>query len=149
MTPGSAFHVVTFSLLQVLIYVHDSRQVPSGSGTGQPQDQWEDAPPTIGNSTAQGTLWNHHHTNVVNYGTADYPELASVSNNVHIRTICLPIDLLMMHQDLANRYTHPHVRPAYRQGIPEHMQTMFHVGANLSSLYMFLIEYIAAGESRK
>ena len=149
---GSAFHIVTFSLFQVLIYIHDALQIPSVASTGQLEVQWEDVSPTVGNSTAQGTLWNPRHPNVANYGTADYPELASVSNHddVHICTIDLP-NLLATQQSegLANRYPHPYVGPAHRQGIPGHMQVIFHVSANLSSLYMFLIEFIAAGESSK
>lgn len=76
---GSALHVVTFTLLQVLIYIHDPLQITSVTGAGQLQVQWEDVDPTVGNSTAQGTLWGPHH-NVVNYVIEDYPELASVSN---------------------------------------------------------------------
>ena len=89
---GSAFHVVTFSLLQVLINIHDPLQVPSVPDTGQLQVQWEDVPPTVGNSAAQETLWNPHHINAVNYGTAVHPGLASVSNDVHISN--RPIDPL-------------------------------------------------------
>jgi len=124
---GSAFHVVTFPPLQVLIYIHAPFQIPSVTGTDQLEVQWEGVPPTVGNSSAQGTLWNHHHISVVNYSTADYPELASVSNDMHICTIDLPINLLVTHQDLASPYTHPNVRPAHQQGIPEHVQIMFHV----------------------
>lgn len=81
MVLGSAFHIVTFSHLQVLIYIHDPLQIPYGISTGQVEVQWEDVHPTVANSTVQGTLCNPHHTNVVNYGTADYPGLASVSNH--------------------------------------------------------------------
>jgi len=126
-------------------------QIPSVTGTSQLQVQWEDVPPTTGNSAAQGTLWSPHHTNlnVVAYGTADYPEHASVYIDVHICTIGFPINLLMTHQVLASPYTHPNVGPAHQQRIPDHMQIMFHVSANISSLHMFPIESIAAGESRK
>ena len=134
---GSAFHVVTFSLVQILIHIQDALQIPSVTvtATGQLQVQREDVPPTVNSGAAQGTLWNPHHTNMVNYG---HPELVSVSNDVHIRTINLPMYLLVMHQDLASPYIHPNVGPAHQQGIPEHMQITFHVSANLSSLHMLL-----------
>jgi hypothetical protein len=151
---GSAFHVVTFSLLQVLTYIHDPLQIPSVTGTGQVQLQWGDVPPTVGNGAAQGALvlWNSHHgdhANVVNHRTADYPELVGVSDDVVMGTINLPIDLLVMQQDLASPYMHPNVGPAHQQGIPEHMQVMFHVGASLSLPHMFLIQFIVSGECRK
>ena len=148
MTLGSAFHVVTFSLFRVHIHIHDSHQIPSVTGTGQLQVQWEDVPPTVGNSPAQGTLWNPIHNNVVNYG-AVYPELASLSNDVRICTINLPINLHVTHQDFASPHTDPNVGPAHQQGIPENMQIVFLVSANLFSLHMSLIESITTGESRR
>ena len=140
----------TFSLLQVLTYMHDALQIPSVTGTDQLQVQWDDVPPTVGNSAAQGTLWDSHHTYVVNYATADYPEHASVSNDLHICTINVPIDPLATHQDLARPYTHLDVGPAcaHQQGI-EHVHIMSNVSANLSSLHMFQIKSIVTGEFRK
>jgi len=146
---GLAFHVVTLPLLQVLIYIHDPLQIPSVTGTGQLHLQWEDVHATVGNNAVQDTLWDTHYTNVVNHGAANYPELASVSNDVHTYTINLPTNLLVTHQDLASPHTHPNVGPAHQRGIPEPMQVMSHVSANLSSLHMFLIVTIAAGESRE
>jgi hypothetical protein len=126
---GSVFHVVTFSLLQVLIYIHDPLQISSVTGTGQLQVQWEDVPSTVANNTSQGTPWNPHYTNGVNYGSdsAGYPELSSVSNDVQKCTITVPINLLVVSQDRASPVTHPSVGPAHQQGIPEHVQVMFHV----------------------